>query len=258
MMVSSMTATQAIPAQSTYYACVKKTSGAMKMVSASKKCTKKEKKISWNTSGVQGPQGPTGIQGASGIQGSQGPSGINGLPGADGQDGLPGADGQDGGYEVFVTAADFATYFFSTTTKLEQLNFDGAPRLVWTLPAESSYGGGPDLIWASFARPQSWDGATSAKITLYWIAENASGAVNLLGWGGALSVGDPVDLTNTSAGNGGFEGTPTANVLSATESQILLDPSSELIDVSFMRSYSGNTNTGKIRFLGAKVEPVFE
>jgi hypothetical protein len=235
MMLSSMTATQAIPAQSTYNACVKKSSGAMRIVSASKKCAKKERKISWNAPGVPGPQG---------LQGEPGPAGEDG------------ADGADGGYEVFVTGADFATYFFSTTTKLEQLNFDGAPRLVWTLPAESSYGGGSELIWASFARPQSWDGATSAKITFYWIAENASGVVNLLGWGGALSVGDPVDLTNTSSGNGGFEGTPTANVLSATESQILLDPSSELIDVSFMRSYSGNTNTGKIRFLGAKVEPV--
>jgi hypothetical protein len=236
VLFSSMTATQAIPSQTTYNACVKKSSGAIRLVAATKKCAKKERKISWIANGIPGPQG---------VQGEPGPQGETGEA------------GKDGGYEVLITAADFATYSFSTTTKLEQVNFDGAPRLVWTLPGATSIGGA-ELIWASFARPESWDGATGAKVTFYWIAEDASGVVSLSGWGGSLLVGNPVDLTNSASGTGGFLGTPTANVLSSTESQIQLTPSSDLIDVSFMRNYNTNTNTGKIRVLGAKLEPVFD
>ena len=54
----------------TYYVCVKNSTGVMRMVSASKACTKGEKRWQWKGTGVQGPTGPTGPTGPPGPPGT--------------------------------------------------------------------------------------------------------------------------------------------------------------------------------------------
>jgi hypothetical protein len=53
-------------AASTYYACVKKSSGETKMVKKNKKCKKGWKKVSWSATGPTGAIGPVGPAGAMG------------------------------------------------------------------------------------------------------------------------------------------------------------------------------------------------
>ena len=57
------------------HACVKRTSGATRIVSAKAKCRKGEQKLSWNTSG---PAGPAGRSGATGAEGKAGANGTDG------------------------------------------------------------------------------------------------------------------------------------------------------------------------------------
>jgi hypothetical protein len=69
---------------STIYACVKKKSGGVRIVSQRTKCRKSELKLSWNTSGKNG---------ANGQNGQNGKNGTNGAPGAAGKEGAKGSDG---------------------------------------------------------------------------------------------------------------------------------------------------------------------
>jgi hypothetical protein len=69
---------------STLYACVKKKSGAVRLVSKSTKCKKSEKKVSWNTEGPAGLRGPQGLDGKAGGEGKGGAEGKSGLAGAAG------------------------------------------------------------------------------------------------------------------------------------------------------------------------------
>jgi hypothetical protein len=59
----------------TIYACVKNSTGAMRMVAANKPCKKGETRWQWSGSGIQGPAGATGAQGPAGATGPQGPAG---------------------------------------------------------------------------------------------------------------------------------------------------------------------------------------
>ena len=72
---------------STVKACANKETGALRL--AYKKCSKKEKSVSW---GVIGPQGVAGSQGQKGDPGLQGQKGD---PGLQGQKGDPGQDSPD-------------------------------------------------------------------------------------------------------------------------------------------------------------------
>jgi hypothetical protein len=56
-----------------YFACVNKSSGAIKMVSADTNCKHNETKISWNVMGPKGKQGPPGPVGPVGPEGPAGP-----------------------------------------------------------------------------------------------------------------------------------------------------------------------------------------
>jgi hypothetical protein len=67
---------------STIFACVKKHSGTVRLVSKTAKCKKHETKLSWNS------QGAAGRGGASGAAGSPGSPGLNGREGPQG----PGAE----------------------------------------------------------------------------------------------------------------------------------------------------------------------
>jgi len=59
----------------TIHACVKKTSGATRIVGAKAKCRHGEQSLSWNTAG---PAGATGASGAAGAKGANGTNGTNG------------------------------------------------------------------------------------------------------------------------------------------------------------------------------------
>ncbi len=232
VLLTSITSSQATPAQSTYYACVKKSSGAIKMTTSAKKCAKGYAKISWNSNGPQGPSGITGIEGE------------------------PGADGQDGGYEVMLNPTDFTTYSFSTLSSLEQVYESSLPRSAWVIENANT---GVETLLASFPAPSSWATATSAKITVYWYAENSSGNVILESWGDGKSEGSSLDHLSGTVGKM-YQSTPLTKTLISSEKTFPINPGSEMIDVTIMRWMNSalDTNTGKIYILAAKVEPVLE
>ena len=59
-------------------ACINKTNGAMRLVSAGTLCHANETRVQWNQEGPAGPAGPEGPQGPAGPQGPQGPAGESG------------------------------------------------------------------------------------------------------------------------------------------------------------------------------------
>jgi hypothetical protein len=89
----------------TISACVKSSTGAMRMVDAGKKCKKGEKLVAWNrtgpgggagVAGPAGPGGPAGKPGDAGPRGDKGPAGADGAPGVQGKAGPTGAKGNPG------------------------------------------------------------------------------------------------------------------------------------------------------------------
>jgi hypothetical protein len=68
-------------AGTTIKACAKKSNGAMRLIDASKKCTKSERTLTW---GTQGDAGTTGATGPAGTAGATGAAGTNGATGASG------------------------------------------------------------------------------------------------------------------------------------------------------------------------------
>jgi hypothetical protein len=63
----------------TYYACVKKHGGSIRIVSRSTKCKRSERKISFNSEGRNGLNGRNGQNGANGINGTNGTNGTTGF-----------------------------------------------------------------------------------------------------------------------------------------------------------------------------------
>jgi hypothetical protein len=80
--------------------CVKKKTGAMRVVKKSKKCKRGERKLVLQTKGKRGKRGKQGKPGARGTQGPQGPQGPQGLQGASGAgfSGLPAGGALAGTY----------------------------------------------------------------------------------------------------------------------------------------------------------------
>jgi hypothetical protein len=74
----------------TYYACVKKKGGAIRIVSAKARCKRSERKISFNSTGAPGRNGRNGVNGKNGVAGKNGVNGVNGAKGEAGPAG-PGA-----------------------------------------------------------------------------------------------------------------------------------------------------------------------
>jgi hypothetical protein len=62
-------------AGSTIHACVNPKSGATRIVSAKARCRRGEKRMSWSTTGPQGPAGANGAAGAPGSAGAEGKAG---------------------------------------------------------------------------------------------------------------------------------------------------------------------------------------
>jgi hypothetical protein len=81
----------------TLYACKLNGIGTVRMVSATTNCSSQyETKISWNSTGAQGPPGQQGPAGLTGPQGLQGLTGAQGVQGLMGPPGLPGTQGTKG------------------------------------------------------------------------------------------------------------------------------------------------------------------
>ena len=78
------------------HACVSNNSGAMRVVEAATTCRTGETKLTWNTQGPQGLQGPQGVPGPVGPQGPQGEPGATGPQGPQGATGATGAQGPQG------------------------------------------------------------------------------------------------------------------------------------------------------------------
>jgi hypothetical protein len=82
LLAAFATASQAGAA--TLFACVKKEGGSTRIVSRSTKCSKSERKVSWNTSGPAGKNGANGANGTNGTNGATGKNGSNGNNGSNG------------------------------------------------------------------------------------------------------------------------------------------------------------------------------
>jgi len=89
LLISTMAAIPAT-ANTAYVACVSKSSGEIRLLIKSKKCTKNEKRTSINLAGARGDMGPTGPVGP---LGPAGPAGDTGAPGARGDIGPTGPVG---------------------------------------------------------------------------------------------------------------------------------------------------------------------
>lgn len=70
------TSTQAQTNNNLIYACYQKENGQLRRVGGPGQCKPSEVQLSWNMSGVPGPQGPQGPQGQAGPQGPQGAPGL--------------------------------------------------------------------------------------------------------------------------------------------------------------------------------------
>jgi hypothetical protein len=84
------------PSSAVIYACVKKKTGLVRIVTASATCRRGETSMAWNAQGARGPSGATGAAGAAGPQGPAGPAGPAGAAGAKGDAGARGATGPAG------------------------------------------------------------------------------------------------------------------------------------------------------------------
>ena len=77
-------------------ACSNKKTGVVRVVAAKAKCTKNEKRLTWNVKGATGATGLPGAAGAAGAPGRDGAPGKDGVNGTDGKDGADGATGPTG------------------------------------------------------------------------------------------------------------------------------------------------------------------
>ncbi|MFF3024442.1 hypothetical protein ACFVRR_17600 [Gottfriedia sp. NPDC057948] len=90
----------------TYYGCVRKSDGVLRVISKGSKCKQSETFIQWNQKGDPGATGPRGLKGDKGTNGIQGPKGATGNIGPQGPQGdkgdtgAIGPQGQNGGVSL--------------------------------------------------------------------------------------------------------------------------------------------------------------
>jgi hypothetical protein len=92
----------------TYYACVKKKSGAFRIVSRRTKCRRNEQKISFNSTGISGRNGANGRNGNNGKNGANGTNGTNGTTGFTST--LPKGATEEGTWAVVVPAVETVAF----------------------------------------------------------------------------------------------------------------------------------------------------
>ncbi len=83
---------------------------------AGKRCTRRERKLVWNTRGPVGPQGPQGAGGSPGPTGATGPTGPTGATGPTGPTGATGPTGPSGVMRVVDIQSTGATVSGTTFT----------------------------------------------------------------------------------------------------------------------------------------------
>ena len=99
----------------TLFACVKKKTGEMRMVSPGTECGNRSRLITWDVEGPAGPQGETGPQGSRGSAGSTGPTGPAGSTGPAGPAGAAGSNGAAAGFSAYNSATVSITGLNGTT-----------------------------------------------------------------------------------------------------------------------------------------------
>jgi hypothetical protein len=80
--IASVSALAAVGGGSTISSCVKKKGGSIRIVRASTRCRRSERKLAWNAIGPAGPRGLRGLTGARGPTGATGSAGAAGVNGA--------------------------------------------------------------------------------------------------------------------------------------------------------------------------------
>lgn len=83
---AGLAAAETAPSDDVIHACMRKTTGALRIVRHTPRCTRREAPVTWNQ------RGPAGADGANGTAGAPGADGAAGHDGASGHDGAPGAD----------------------------------------------------------------------------------------------------------------------------------------------------------------------
>lgn len=118
------------------FGCYAKQGGALRVVSAGKKCKSNEKALFWNQQGPKGDAGPAGPGGNSPQKGAQGQNGANGAKGPKGDTGAKGAKGDKGdpgaGLTQVTTRTAYAAVPANTTLGV----------YAYCLPGEIVLGGG--------------------------------------------------------------------------------------------------------------------
>lgn len=95
LLLAAFAATSQAQAQ-TIYACYKKKSGSIHIVTKGGKCKKGESKVSWNSEGPAGKNGTNGTNGTNGAPGKEGAAGKEGPAGKEGVAGKTGNTGPEG------------------------------------------------------------------------------------------------------------------------------------------------------------------
>lgn len=234
--LTSVASSQAIPAQTTFYACVKNSSGAIKMTTETKKCTKGSRKISWNN---QGPQGQAGA------------------PGEPGPQGVPG-DSANSVEAIFLTPSNFSEPW-ETDATLSRESINGFSKVVWSLPQSNSL---RNYIQTTFAIPSSWQGASEVKVTVYWYATSTNGDIVLILDYMQYATGGALDGT-VSYGPNYTQTPPATGTVISTSQNFEQIPGVEIMDIGIERYMDDSfqfvdNNPGDVNILAVKVEPVFE
>jgi hypothetical protein len=140
------------------FGCYAKQGGALRVVSAGKKCKKDEKALFWNQQGPKGDQGPAGSGGGSPQKGAQGQTGANGAkgpkgdPGPKGPKGDQGPKGDPGAKGAKGDKGDPGAGLGQVTTRSQQFSLSAQSSLnavVNCLPGEVALGGGYSLPTSS-------------------------------------------------------------------------------------------------------------
>jgi len=139
------TALAAIPSpDGTIKGCIKKRApnkGALRVIDHNKRCSSREKTLSWNQKGIPGPEGARGEQGASGQPGGQGAAGQNGAPGAPGAAGSP-----DSGPDILTKLAPVD----GAGSGLDADALDGRPSADFLPARVANFGAQPNAVALSW------------------------------------------------------------------------------------------------------------
>lgn len=221
---------QANSSSSTLTACVKKSGGSMRLVANNAKCTTAERKVTWNSRGVAGPQGPQGVAGPAGG------SAVN---------------------SVLLSAGDFFPHGVdadeSVALDTHLINQQRYP--AWLLPDSRQ---DRTTISTSVPVPAQWRSATSITVTVYYSTSVGGGTV-AAGLEYAGSVADST-LRQSWQDQAAFNSQPTGSHVIVERSVTLpLLGNSDFVQIGFLRNNmpDTDTNNGNLYFYGMRLTPNF-